>query len=65
MKLWSSELTPEREATLAASPYQILRKKGIEYEMCVFIFYTFFVWNISHSKKNLAIYCQKCDKIFK
>ena len=34
-------------------------KKGIAHKMCIVIFSTTFVWNISHSKKNLARYC-KC-----
>ena len=29
-------------------------KKVIEHKMCVLIFSTTFVWNISHSKKNSA-----------
>jgi hypothetical protein len=36
------------------------RKTIIENKMCVLIFSTTFVWNISHSKKNLARYCHKC-----
>ena len=36
------------------------KKKVIENEMCVLIFSTPFVWNISHSKKKLARYDQKC-----
>jgi hypothetical protein len=39
-------------------------KKVIEHEMCVFIFSTTFVYNISHSKKNLARYCHKCENVF-
>jgi hypothetical protein len=33
-------------------------EKGPEYKMCVLIFCTTVIWNISHSKKNLATYCQ-------
>jgi hypothetical protein len=32
--------------------------------MCVFIFSKIFVWNISHSWKNLARYDQKCVSVF-
>ena len=40
------------------------RKNVIEYKMCVFIFSTTFVQNISHSKKNLAKHRQKCRYVF-
>ena len=33
-------------------------KKVVEYEMCVLIYCTTFVWNSCHSKKNLTRYCQ-------
>jgi len=33
--------------------------------MCVLIFSTTFVWNISHYKENWARYDQKCVLIFK
>jgi hypothetical protein len=36
------------------------RKKVIEHKMCVLIFSTNFVWNISYSKKNWARYGKKC-----
>ena len=36
------------------------KKKIIEHKMCVLIFSTTFVWNISHSKKNSARYDTKC-----
>jgi hypothetical protein len=32
--------------------------------MCVLIFSTTFVWNISHSKKNSASYYHKCTQVF-
>ena len=40
------------------------RKKVIEHKMCVLIFSTTFVWNISHSKKKLARYDHKCISVF-
>jgi hypothetical protein len=40
------------------------RKTVTEHEMCVLIFSTTFVSNISHSKKNLARYRQKCRNVF-
>ena len=40
------------------------RKKVTEHKMCVLIFCTTFVWNISHSKKNLARYGQKCISVY-
>ena len=35
------------------------RNKVIEHKMCVLIFHTRFVWNISHFKKNSARYFHK------
>jgi hypothetical protein len=32
-----------------------------EIKMCVFILYTNFIWNLSHSKKNSTRYCHKCE----
>ena len=32
--------------------------------MCFDILYNFFVYNISHSKKNLVRYCHKCENVF-
>jgi hypothetical protein len=32
-------------------------------KICVF-FSTNFIWNMFHSKKNLAIYCHKCGNVF-
>jgi hypothetical protein len=40
------------------------RKKVIERKMCVLIFSTTFVWNISHSQKNSARYYRKCTQVF-
>jgi hypothetical protein len=39
-------------------------KKVTEYKMCVLIFSTTVIWNISHSKKNSARYRQKCENYF-
>ena len=39
-------------------------KMVIENEMCLLIFSTTFVWNISHYKKNWAIYDHKCILVF-
>ena len=35
-------------------------KKSIEHKMCIMIFSTSFVWNISHSKRNRTRYDQTC-----
>ena len=40
------------------------RKKVAEHKMCVLIFCTTFVRNISHSKKNWARYDQNCISVF-
>jgi hypothetical protein len=37
----------------------IFKKKVIEHKMCVFLIFSMFVWNISHSKKNWVRYDQK------
>jgi hypothetical protein len=39
-------------------------KKIMDYKMCVLIFSTTFVCNMSHSKKNRATYDQKCISVF-
>ena len=41
------------------------KKNVIERKMCVLIFSTTFVWNISHSKKNSARYYQKSMLVFR
>jgi len=42
-------------STLSHKRYDF-RKKATEYNICVLIFFTYFVWNVSHSKKKWAIY---------
>jgi hypothetical protein len=42
----------------------IFGKNVIEYKMCVLIFSTTFIWNISHSKKNSLRYYHKCVNVF-
>ena len=56
-------------ASLAAPHFSTLshkrhdfRKKVIEHRMCVFIFSTTFIWNVSHSKNNSAECCHQCEK---
>jgi len=39
------------------------RRNVTEYKMCVLIFCTTFVWNISHSKQNWARYDQNCVSV--
>ena len=41
-----------------------LRKKFTEHKTCVLIFSTDFIWNISHSTKNSARYCHRCENVF-
>ena len=40
------------------------RKQVIEHKMCVLIFSTTFLQNVSHFKKNLARYFHKCENVF-
>jgi hypothetical protein len=40
------------------------KKRVPGHKMCVLIFSTTFVWNISHSKKNWARYIEKCILVF-
>jgi hypothetical protein len=40
------------------------RKNVIEHKICVLIFSTTFVWNISYSKRNSARYYHECTYIF-
>jgi hypothetical protein len=55
-------------AYLAVSYFSTVHHKGMifgksvtEYNMCVLIFSTILVSNISHSKKNLMRYNEKCN----
>jgi len=43
---------------------QFFFKNVIEHKVCVLIFTTTFVWNISHSKKNSARYYHKRTQVF-
>jgi len=43
---------------------KIFGEKVCNRKMCVLIFSTTFVWNISHSKKNSTIYDHKCTLFF-
>jgi len=49
--------------TLSHKEHDFRKKKIIEHEVCVSIFCTAFVWNISHSKENSASYYHKCTYI--
>ena len=40
------------------------KKKVTEHKICVLIFSTIFIWNVSHSKKNSATYCHICEYVF-
>ena len=42
----------------------VFRKKVTENGRSVLIFSTNFIWQISHSKKNSARYCHKCENAF-
>jgi hypothetical protein len=48
----------------SVSQKQDFRGKNIERKFCVLIFYTTFVWNISHSKKFWARYVQEFILVF-
>jgi len=51
-------------STLSHKRHNSRKKKAFEYKMCVLIFCTTFVWNISHAKKNWARYDQKRSMFF-
>ena len=61
--LSASSLAPPYFSTLSHKQ-QDYRKKVSEDKMCVLIFSTTFVRNISHSNKNSARYCHKCENVF-
>ena len=52
--------TLPRFYTLAYERNDFRRKTLLDMKMCVLISFTTSVWNISHSNKNSARYCQKC-----
>jgi hypothetical protein len=52
-------------STQSHKTLSFLKESFVKHKMCVFIFPTTFLWNISHSKKKWARYCNKCGYIFK
>jgi hypothetical protein len=56
-----ASLAPPHFSTLSHKRHDS-RKNVTERKMCISIFSTTFVQNISHSKNNLARYCHKCEK---
>ena len=58
-----ASLTPPHFSTLSHKRYDF-RKNVTEHKMCVLIFSTIFVWNISHCKNNSVRYCHKCENVF-
>jgi hypothetical protein len=54
-------LPPPDISTLSHERYDF-RGKNADHKMSVVILYTNFIWNISHSTKNLAKYCHKFKK---
>jgi len=51
-------------STLSHKRQDFRKKKVIEHKMHILIFPTTFVWNTLHSKKNWAIYDEKCVSVF-
>ena len=43
---------------------RIFVKNVTDHKVCVLIFSINFVWNISHSGKNWAMYCHNCTQVF-
>jgi len=54
--LWSVACPPLQYVSTLSHKRNDFRKTVSEYKMCVLIFCTKFVWNISHSKKKWARY---------
>jgi hypothetical protein len=42
----------------------IFGEKVTEHKMCILIFSTTFIWNISHCKMSSARYCHECENVF-
>jgi hypothetical protein len=60
--LFVAALSPPYFSTLARKRHDF-RKTVFEYKMFILIFSTTLVSNISYSKKNLARYCHKYEKV--
>jgi len=56
-------LTVQYSSTLPQKRHDFW-KTFIEHKMCVLIFSTTYVWNISYSKWNSSIYYHKCTSVF-
>jgi len=55
-----ASMAPPYFSTLSSHKPHDLQKTLSEHKMCVLIFSTTFVWNISHSKKKSGKYYQNC-----
>jgi glucan phosphoethanolaminetransferase (alkaline phosphatase superfamily) len=62
--LFVAFLAPLRFSTWRRERQDFPEKKFLNIKMCFSIFSTTCIWNISHSKKNWARYCHKCENIF-
>ena len=58
-------MAPPYFSMLSSHKLRDLRKTLSEHKMCVLIFSTTYVWNISHSKKKSGRYCHKCTQMFR
>ena len=60
------QLQPLAPPYLSTLPHKWhdFRKKVTELKTSILIFSTTFIWNTSHSKKNSARYCHKCENVF-